>query len=79
MNFQLNDHPNKSQNLKEIKALFEAGKTLTVVSVLRDVGTIELRHYVAVLRKDMEIKDKWVKRNGKRFKEYWLRKEVKNG
>ncbi|WP_256013172.1 hypothetical protein [Desertivirga xinjiangensis] len=63
---------NGEANLKAIRELFESGSILTVLDVLRSVGTIELRHYVAILRKDLDISDRWVKRNGKRFKEYWL-------
>lgn len=71
----MEDQGNKIKNLEAIKDLLESGKKLSVVSVLNMVGTIELRHYIAILRKQMSIADKWVKSpEGKRYKEYWLQK-----
>lgn len=58
----------------QIAGLFKAGKTVTVLSVLKEVHTLELRKFVSRLkRKGMDIKSQWVTApNGKRFKEYSL-------
>lgn len=58
----------------KIAQLFKAGEKLTVMDVLKKVGTIELRHFVAALRKEgMDIQSKWtVAPTGKRFKIYHL-------
>lgn len=68
MNAQLN----KEHNTQAIKRLLDEGKILTVAFVYKVVKTLELRHYVAILRKEFKIRDRWVKKNGKRFKEYFL-------
>lgn len=66
---------NKIKNMEAIKDLLNAGLKISVISVLESVGTIELRHYIAILRKEMRIADKWVKSpDGKRYKEYWIKK-----
>lgn len=64
--------PNHTDNKRAIKALLLEGKILDSMKVLRLVGTTEIRHYIASLRKEMTIKDKWVSYNGKRFKRYWV-------
>lgn len=58
----------------QIASLFRAGKKLTVITALKEVGTLELRHFVAELKKSgMDIQSEWkVAGNGKRFKEYSL-------
>lgn len=62
---------------KQIASLFRAGKKLTVITALREVGTLELRHFVAELKKaGMDIRSEWkIAGNGKRFKEYRLNAE----
>ncbi len=58
---------------EQIKNGLEAGKTLTVVSALNEYRTIDLRKYISDLRKEgMNIQDRWVEKNGKRFKEYFV-------
>jgi len=65
---------NFDSNLKKIKEQLEAGKRISVMSVLDSVHTLELRHYVAQLRKVMPIEGEWVKtEQGKRYKEYYLK------
>lgn len=64
----------KERNIKAIKEQLEAGRRLTVLSVLHSIGTLELRYYIARLRKTMQIADEWKSKNGKRFKEYYLNK-----
>ena len=60
-------------NQQRIRSLLEKGKRLTVVSVLRIVGTIELRVYISKLRREgLNIKGDWTKRNGKKFKIYYI-------
>lgn len=58
----------------KIASLFNDGKKLTVISALKEVGTLELRHFVAELKKQgMDIRSNWMTAsNGKRFKQYWL-------
>ena len=75
----MQDQPGKQDNLKAIREQLVHGWRITVQSVLKSIGTQEARHYIAKLRRDPElnIADEWVTRNGKRFKEYFLRKEQK--
>jgi len=63
-----------STNLKAIREQLIRGWRITVQSVLQSVGTQEARTYIAILRKDPElkIKDRWISKNGKHFKEYFL-------
>lgn len=70
---ELFDHQN---NLKAIRAQILRGWRVTVKSILQSVGTQEARHYIAKLRRDPElaIKDRWVSKDGKRFKEWWHEK-----
>jgi hypothetical protein len=65
----------KEADLQQIKKLLLDGKRLTVVGVLRLVGTQELRTYIPILRRqhDMDISAEWQERGGKRFKEYYLK------
>jgi hypothetical protein len=65
---------NETKNIKAIEEQLKAGRRLTVISVLHSVGTLELRYYIAKLRKTMPIADQWQSKNGKRFKEYYLAK-----
>ncbi len=65
---------------EQIKNGFEAGKTLTVLDALNQFRTIELRKYVSMLRKEgLNIQDRWVSKNGKRFKEYFKGVQVELG
>jgi hypothetical protein len=65
----------KESQLAQIKALFLAGKKLTVQSVLKLVHTQELRTYVPILRRDhgMQIDSQWVHHGSKKFKVYYLK------
>ncbi len=61
----------------EIKRQLISGREITVQSVLRSVGTQELRHYISALKKEgLVICSTWISRNGKHFKKYWLDKEI---
>jgi hypothetical protein len=52
------------------------GYHLTSIGVLNLLGTTEIRSRIAELRKaGYNIQDRWVERNGKRFKEYYIPKE----
>lgn len=67
-------HHEKNQQLIEAQLL--AGKRISVASVFKSIRTLELRHYIAKLRKIYSIPDEWVKSNdGKRYKEYYLAPE----
>ena len=58
---------------KKIKEQLENGRRITSISVLNSIGTTEIRYYIARLRKQgMPIVDKWIKKENKKFKEYWL-------
>lgn len=61
----------------KIKDLFLTGQTLTSCGAAKDFVTADLRKIISVLRAEqMNIVDKWVKsKEGKKYKEYWLRKE----
>lgn len=65
---------NEEVNRTLVRRELEAGKRITVLSVLNSIGTIEARKYLSDLRKlGMAIKDEWcTSDNGKRFKTYWL-------
>lgn len=66
---------NKNDNLTKIRTLLNGGAKLTVLLTLRLVKTLELRHYIAILRKEgMKIADQWTKNEvtQKRYKVYWL-------
>jgi hypothetical protein len=55
-----------------------AGRRITVQSVLKSVGTQELRHYISIIRReqDFKITTTWVSKKGKRFKEYFIEKQT---
>ena len=61
-------------NIIQIRHQLEAGKRITVQSVLRSVGTQELRTYIPKIRRryHLSVVSQWVERKGKRFKEYFL-------
>lgn len=68
----------KNDNLTKIRTLLNGGAKLTVLLTLRLVKTLELRHYIAILRKEgMKIADQWTKNEvtQKRYKVYWLSQE----
>lgn len=65
--------PQNQNNLELIRQQLEAGRIITVQSVLRSVGTQELRHYISKLRNEgLDIQSKWVTRGEKHFKTYWI-------
>lgn len=63
---------NHESNLSKILAELESGKRITVLSVLLTVKTIELRHYIAIIRKTTPVNSIWIKKDNKQFKEYFL-------
>lgn len=66
--------PHKTDNLSRIRSLLESGKKLTSITVLFEIGTTEIRHYLSKLRKEgMIIKDRWIEKDGKHFKEWFLK------
>ena len=57
----------------------ECGCVLTVKTCWRRFGTTELRHYISLIRKQLEkekrgrdVEAHWQKKNGKRYCAYWL-------
>lgn len=71
----MNAQINSESNLSRIKEQLSQGRRITVQSVLRSIGTQELRHYISIIRKDMPVCSRWVEKRGKRFKEYWLNRK----
>jgi len=68
----------KNDNLTKIRTLLNGGARLTVLTYFRIASTFELRHFVAILRKDgLKISDQWMKNETtqKRYKIYWLQIE----
>lgn len=62
-------------NLKKIATLLNGGAKLTVLGYFKLMQTFELRHFIAILRKQgMKIADQWCKNEvtQKRYKIYWL-------
>ena len=70
---------NHESNVTIIRDQLLSGRRITVQSVLRSVNTQELRHYIPIIRRrfGIAIQSEWVERKGKRFKEYFLKKEEK--
>ena len=66
---------NFETNTNRIKDQLLAGRRITVQSILKTVGTQELRHYIPIIRKrfNLVIDSVWVEKKGKRFKEYFLK------
>jgi hypothetical protein len=62
-------------HLKAIKDELLTGKRITVQSVLKSIGTQELRTYIPRLRREfgLNIDTVWVTRAEKRFKEYFIK------
>lgn len=65
---------NSYSNQKAILDQLLAGRRISTLTVLKSIGTSELRHYLAIIRKTVNVSDEWVERNGKRFKEYFIKK-----
>jgi len=60
-------------NLQRIRDLLNGGIRISSILVLRIVGITEVRHYLSILRKEgMIIKDCWIEKDGKRFKQWYL-------
>lgn len=74
MNIKLkNMEQTKNDNLSKIRVLLMSGAKLTSITVLRLIGTTEIRHYLSKLRREgLAIKDQWLERDGKRFKTWWI-------
>lgn len=68
----------KNDNLTKIRKMLDDGIVLTHFNVLDLIGTTEIRHYIAKIRKEIKVRDKWVSRNGKRWKIYWIDLKVVN-
>ena len=65
----------KHNNVLIIEYLLK-GSSLTVIKALTMFRTVELKHYICKLRKlGFVISDKWKSREGKNFKEYYIKKE----
>lgn len=64
-----------TQNSKLMKVLcgLHLGYRLSVQTALRSCGTTELRKHVSrLIDYGWPIDSEWVKKDGDRFKEYWL-------
>lgn len=60
---------------KEILSDLTNGKRLTVLDGLKMYSTIDLRKYISLIKKDgINIESKWISKNGKHFKEYFIAK-----
>lgn len=66
---------NAATNMKLIYDKLVAGEKLTVASVQRTVGTTELRHYIAKIKKNynVEINSEWVHDSERQWKIYSLK------
>ena len=62
----------KNDNLTRIKSLLESGAIINSMIVLRLIGTTEIRHYIAKIRKEIKVLDRWVTKDNKRWKVYWI-------
>lgn len=61
---------------KQMREDLEGGMTLTVLTGLKLYKTIDLRKYISDLKKEgMNIQSRWVQRNKKRYKEYFIGKK----
>jgi len=56
-----------------------SGRRITTVSVLESLRTTELRHFVAIIRKTVNVQSVWVKKGKVRYKEYFISNIVTNG
>lgn len=68
----------ETNSIKNEKAILDqliAGQRITTSSVLFSIQTSELRTYIARIRKTVKVSDKWVTKNGKHFKEYFISKD----
>jgi SWI/SNF-related matrix-associated actin-dependent regulator 1 of chromatin subfamily A len=70
---------NHETNIQQIKRQLLAGRRITVQSILRSVGTQELRHYIPIIRRrfDLQVETIWIEKKGKRFKEYFIKQNQK--
>lgn len=60
-------------NLSRIREQLNMGRRITSISVLNSIGTTEIRHYLSILRHEgLNIKDRWLEKDNKRFKEWWI-------
>ena len=66
---------NHSANLALIRDQLLNGRRISVKSVWKSIGTTELRHYIAILRKTLNIASEWVTDGGVRYKVYYISKE----
>jgi len=60
-----------------------AGRRITCVSVLKSCHSTELRHFVAIIRKTVNVSSVWIQKGKVRFKEYYIdnvtnQKEIKS-
>ena len=64
-------------NLALILEQLQAGKEISTTSVLRTVGTTELRHYIAKIRKTITVLDRKVRNHGENgfHKVYFLKRK----
>jgi len=71
---QKTDNLSRISHLANIRKLFVSGAKLTVLGVWKLLSTFELRHWVAILRKEgLKITDEWkTSEAGKRYKVYWI-------
>lgn len=61
-------------NIIQIRQQLESGRRITVQSVLKSIGTQELRTYIPQIRRKFKlaIVAEWTEANGKRFKQYYI-------
>ena len=52
------------------------GKTINPLQALNLYGCFRLASRINSLRKIHKIHDRWIERNGKRFKEYYIKKQT---
>ena len=65
----------KNDNLSRIREQLVNGRRITSISILNSIGTTEIRHYLSKLRHEgLKIKDRWLEKDKKRFKEWYLEK-----
>lgn len=66
----------KSTNHDSIKNMILnqllAGRRITCVSVLKSLHTTELRHFIAIIRKTVNVSSVWIQKGKVRFKEYYI-------
>lgn len=65
---------NSISNEKAILEQLLRGDRISNITVLNTVSTTEIRTYIARIRKTLKVSDEWVTKNGKRFKEYFIKR-----